>query len=105
MAPLFLLRIVQAVFAQLFPDFLARIVFDIVFISAPFRLSFLQLLSISHLHAIEPHLFLEWQPRINADFFPHHTIRCTAICISSDITEPRQRKTRQTKIAEFSGAV
>ena len=37
-----------------------------------------------HLHVIELHFFLERQSRINADFFPHHTIRCAAICISSD---------------------
>ena len=37
----FLLQIVQAVLAQLFPDFLAHIVFDIVFISAPFLAPFL----------------------------------------------------------------
>lgn len=36
----FLLQIVQAVLAQLFPDFLAHIVFDIVFISAPFLAPF-----------------------------------------------------------------
>ena len=24
------------------------------------------------------------QSRINADFFPHHTIRCAALCISGD---------------------
>ena len=33
---------------------------------------------------IELHFFLKRQSRINADFFPHHTIRCAAICISSD---------------------
>jgi len=33
---------------------------------------------------IELNFFLERKPRINADFFPHHTIRCTAICISSN---------------------
>ena len=33
---------------------------------------------------IEPHFFLERQSRINADFFSHHTIRSTAICISDD---------------------
>ena len=33
---------------------------------------------------IELHFFLERQSRINADFFPHHTIRCAAICIFSD---------------------
>ena len=33
---------------------------------------------------IELHFFLERQSRINADFFPHHTMRCAAICISGD---------------------
>ncbi|WP_291227501.1 hypothetical protein [Gemmiger sp.] len=33
---------------------------------------------------IEFHFFLERQPHINADFFPHHTIRRAAICISDD---------------------
>ena len=33
---------------------------------------------------IEIHFFLERQSRINADFFPHHTERCAAICVSSD---------------------
>ena len=33
---------------------------------------------------IELHFFLERQSRINADFFPYHTIRCDDICISSN---------------------
>ena len=33
---------------------------------------------------IELHFFLKRQSRINADFFPYHTIRCADICISGD---------------------